>query len=81
MALPTTTDGGDAPFHTNSLAQEGFPLILWEVLQEAGYPTPPQYIVRLFEERGVPHCKVWLAMESHPLQPGWRSLDSETLGF
>jgi hypothetical protein len=29
----------------------------------------------------VPRCKVWLTLEPHPLQPGWCSLDSETLGF
>jgi hypothetical protein len=29
----------------------------------------------------VPHCRVWLTLEPHPLQPGWRSLDSETVGF
>jgi hypothetical protein len=29
----------------------------------------------------VPHCRVWLTLESHPLQPRWRSLDSETIGF
>jgi gas vesicle protein len=38
-------------------------------------------MVQLFEEHGVPRCKVWLTLEPHPLQPGWRSLDSETLGF
>jgi hypothetical protein len=81
MASPTPIEGGDAPYHTGSLAQEGFPLILWEVLQEAGYNAPPQYTVQLFEEHGVPHYKVWLALEPHPLQLGWRSLDSETLGF
>jgi hypothetical protein len=66
MASPTLIEGGDTPFHTDSITQEGFPLILWEVLQEAGYHTPPQYTVQLFEEHGVPHCKVWLALESHP---------------
>jgi hypothetical protein len=29
----------------------------------------------------VPHCRVWLTLESHPLQPGWRSLDSESVEF
>jgi hypothetical protein len=57
----TPIEGGDGPYHTDSLAQEGFPLILWEVLQEAGYHAPPQYTVQLFEEHGVPCCKVWLA--------------------
>jgi hypothetical protein len=61
MTSPTPIEGVDAPYHTDSLAQEGFPLILWGVLQEAGYHVPPQYTVQLFEEHGVPRCKV-----SHP---------------
>jgi hypothetical protein len=40
--------------HTDGLAREGFPRILWEVLQGAGYATPPQYAVQLFEEHRVP---------------------------
>jgi hypothetical protein len=39
------------------------------------------YTVQLYEEHRVPHCRVWLTLEAHPLQPGWRSLDSETVGF
>ena len=38
-------------------------------------------MVQLYEEHRVPHCRVWLTLESHRLQPGWRSLDSETVGF
>jgi hypothetical protein len=60
---------------------DGFPSILWEVLNSAGYPTPPLYTVQLYEEHQVPRCWVWLTLETHPLQPGWRSLDSETIGF
>jgi uncharacterized protein YoxC len=47
----------------------------------AGYPTPPLYTVQLYEEHRVPHCRVWLTLEAHPLQLGWHSLDSETVGF
>ena len=79
--LTHTQRGRRHTLHIESLAQEGFPLILWEVLQEARYHTPPQYTVQLFKEHGVPRCKVWLALEPHPLQLGWRSLDSEALGF
>jgi hypothetical protein len=67
--------------HTDSLAREGFPLILWEVLQGAGYTTHPQYEVQLFEEHRVPCCRVRMTLEPHPLQPGWRSLDSKSFGF
>jgi hypothetical protein len=51
------------------------------VLNFTGYPTPPLYMVQLYEEHRVPRCRVSLTLEAHPLQPGWRSLDSETIGF
>jgi hypothetical protein len=41
---------GNAQSHTDGLAREGFHRILWEVLQGAGYTTPPQYAVQLFEK-------------------------------
>jgi hypothetical protein len=44
-------------------------------------PYAPLYMVQLYEEHQVPRCRVWLTLEAHPLQPGWRSLDSETIGF
>jgi hypothetical protein len=81
MTSPTPTNGGDTHFSSDYHSHEGFPSILWEVLSSAGYPTPPLYTVQLFEEHRVPHCRVWLTLEAHPLQPGWRSLDSETIGF
>ena len=37
--------------------------------------------MQLYEEHRVPRCRVWLTLEAHPLQPGWRSLDSETIGL
>jgi hypothetical protein len=40
---------------------------------------PPQYAVQLFEKHRVPRCRVRMTLEPHPLQPGWRSLDSESL--
>jgi uncharacterized coiled-coil protein SlyX len=72
---------GNALSHTNGLAREGFPRILWEVLQGAGYTTPPQYAVQQFEKHRVPRCRVRMTLEPHPLQPGWRSLDSESFGY
>jgi hypothetical protein len=56
MTSHGSSDDGNALSHTDGLAREGFPCILWEVLQGAGYTTPP-------------------------LQPGWRSLDSESFGY
>jgi hypothetical protein len=81
MTSPTPADGGDTRFSFDYLFRECFPSILWEVLCSAGHPTPPLYTVQLYEEHRVPRCRVWLTLESHHLQPGWRSLDSETVGF
>jgi hypothetical protein len=37
--------------------------------------------VQLFEKHRVPRCRVRMTLEPHPLQPGWRSLDSESFGY
>jgi hypothetical protein len=80
MTSPTPANGGDTCFSFDFLSHEGFSSILWEVLNSAGYPSPPLYTVQLYEEHRVPRCRVWLTLEAHPLQPGWRSLDSDTNG-
>jgi hypothetical protein len=41
MTSHGSSDEGNAQSHTDGLAREGFPRILWEVLQGAGYTTPP----------------------------------------
>jgi hypothetical protein len=71
MTSHESSEGGYAHFHTDGLAREGFPRILWEVLQGAGYAMPPQYAVQLFEEHWVPRCRVRMTLEPHPLQLGW----------
>jgi hypothetical protein len=81
MTSHGSSDDGNALTHTDGLAREGFPRILWEVLQGAGYATPPQYAVQQFEKHRVPRCRVRMTLEPHPLQPGWRSLDSESFGY
>jgi hypothetical protein len=81
MTSHESSKGENAHSHTDGLAREGFPRILWEVLQGAGYTTPPQYAVQLFEEHRVPRCRVRMTLEPHPLQPGWHSLDSESSGY
>jgi hypothetical protein len=50
MTSHGSSDDGNALSHTDGLAREGFPRILWEVLQGAGYTTPPQYTVQQFEK-------------------------------
>jgi hypothetical protein len=81
MNSPTPASGGDTRFSSGFLSHNGFPSILWEVLNSAGYPTPPLYTMQLYEEHRVPRCRVRLTLEAHPLQQGWRSLNSETIGF
>ena len=81
MASHGSSDDGNALSHTDGLAREGFPRILWEVLQGAGCTTPPPYAVQQFEKHRVPRCRVRMTLEPHPLQPGWRSLDSESFGY
>jgi hypothetical protein len=56
MNSPTLASGGDTRFSSDFLSRDGFPSILWEVLNSAGYPTPPLYTVQLYEEHRVPHC-------------------------
>jgi hypothetical protein len=43
MNSPTPASGGDTRFSSDFLSHDGFPSILWEVLNFAGYPTPPLY--------------------------------------
>jgi hypothetical protein len=81
MTSHGSSEGGNTHSHTDGLAREGFPRILWEVLQGAGYTTPPQYAMQLFEEHWVPRCRVRMTLEPHPLQPGRRLLDSESFGY
>jgi hypothetical protein len=66
MTSHGSSDEGNALSHTNGLAREGFPRILWEVLQGAGYTTPPQYAVQQFEKHRVPRCRVRMTLEPHP---------------
>jgi hypothetical protein len=51
MTSHESSEGGNAHSHTDGLAREGFPRILWEVLQGAGYATP---LVRGAVVRGAP---------------------------
>jgi hypothetical protein len=63
MTSHGSSEDGNALSHTDGLAREGFPRILWEVLQGAGYTTPPQYAVQQFEKHRVPRCRVRMTLE------------------
>jgi hypothetical protein len=56
MTSPTHANGGDTRFSSDFPSHDGFPSILWEVLNSNGYPTPPLYTVQLYEEHQVPRC-------------------------
>jgi hypothetical protein len=66
MTSHGSSDEGNAQSQTDGLAREGFPRILWEVLQGAGYTMPPQYAVQLFEKHRVPRCRVRMTLELLP---------------
>jgi hypothetical protein len=72
MTSHGSSDEGNALSHTDGLAREGFPRILWEILQGAGYTTPPQYAVQQFEKHRVPRCRVRMTLESF----GYRAEDT-----
>jgi hypothetical protein len=73
MTSHGSSDEGNAQSHTDGLAREGFPRTLWEVLQGASYPTPPQYEVQLFEKHRVPRCRVRMTLDLiHCSQAGVR---------
>jgi hypothetical protein len=67
MTSHGSSDEGNALSHTDGLAREGFPRILWVVLQGAGYTTPPQYAVQQFKKHRVPRCRVRMTLKPHPL--------------
>nr|CAB3502615.1 unnamed protein product [Digitaria exilis] len=54
---------------SDCLGWEGFPSILWSVLQALDYPTPPQYERTLIRDRGVTRSRVRLVLYRHPPCP------------
>jgi hypothetical protein len=81
MTSPTPINGGDTRFSFDYLSHEGFPSIYvgGALLRRLPY-TPSVYCAAIRGASGAT-LQVWLTLESHPRQPGWRSLDSETVGF
>jgi hypothetical protein len=54
MTSHGSSDEGNAQSHTDGLAREGFPRILWEVLQGASYTTPPVHGAAVREAPSAP---------------------------
>jgi hypothetical protein len=57
--------------HTNALHWEGFPHLLWELLQLFCYNEPLQYDGVEYSEEGVPRCRVKMTIPQHPFRSLW----------
>ena len=66
--------------HSECTHWQGFPSILWEVMRDAGYPSPPRYVGEEFHEMGVARCRVRLTHAPHPFPAHWASLELEVVG-
>jgi hypothetical protein len=71
----------DGTIRTNFLHWEGFPRLVWEALNAAGYTTPPTYEVSEFERLGVPRCRVIVTVLPHPDHADWFDLSFVYWGF
>lgn len=60
---------------SDCLGWEGFPQILWDLLREAGYTTPPTYRAWEYLDRGVIRCRVHLQGPMHPEHPERPAVD------
>ena len=69
MAAPQRFSFAGDYTETDCLDWEGFPRILWATLQGVGYLTPPRYVMREYEERGVPCYQVHFVVAAHPSHP------------
>ena len=80
MAAPgLITIRADGTFATTGLQWEGFTRIVWGALSAVGYATPPCYEGVVYEEHGVPRCRVRATVFPHPGHPEWDSLSTELL--
>lgn len=66
--------------HSDCLHWEGFPSILWSVLQSVGFQQPPHYYGRHPVENGLNVSHVQVTVPPHPDHPEWPSLDLEVSG-
>jgi hypothetical protein len=65
--------------HSDCTHWEGFPSILWSVMRDAGYPSPPRYVGE-YHELGVVRCCMWLTHAPHPVPALWHSVELEVVG-
>ena len=66
---------------SDCLGWEGFPSILWSVLQAFDYPNPPQYERTIIRDRGVTRCRVRLVVHRHPPCPSSPTWSVEVHGL
>jgi len=70
----------DGRAHSECTHWQGFPSILWEVMRDAGYPSPPRYVGEEFHEMVVARCRVRMTHAPHPFPDHWASLELEVVG-
>jgi hypothetical protein len=80
-ALGFVAVSADGTFATTGLQWEGFTRIAWRALCAVGYTTPPFYEGVVYEELGVPSCRVRVNVLPHPGHPEWADLSMELLCF
>ena len=79
-AAPLMAFDTEGRAHSACIHWEGFPSILWEVMRDAGYPSPPCYVGEEYLERGVVRCRVRMTHTPHPFLAHWSSLELEVVG-
>lgn len=62
------------------LGWDGFPSILWTILQDIGYEAPPIYYGKEYSDRGVRRCRVRLTAPPPPVHPEWEALETVVEG-
>ena len=70
----------DGRAHSECIHWEGFPSILWGMMRDAGYPSPPRYMGEEFHEMGVARCRVRLTHAPQPIPALWSSVELEVVG-
>jgi len=66
--------------HSDCTHWEGFPSILWSVMRDAGYLSPPHYVSEEYHELGVARCRMRLTHAPHPVPALWHSVELEVVG-
>src|SRR5688572_5838960 len=76
MAQPVhVAVGTDGTTYSRCLHYEGFPAVLWDTLRSFGYPSPPVYAGRAYQDHGIPRSRVHVRVPPPLNQPQWPLLE------